>query len=137
MVSPLVADDSGNGCGRCDKPVDSRRHCGDDNVMDIEGLGQMVGRLHGCEAAHLETVPVTEKFQGQIVWQGEVEVFRLRGHPKATRCYAWSHASGADDQTERVVTVLELPPVTSAQTAVRAAIVDEYRRQKNDASKET
>jgi hypothetical protein len=70
-------------------------------------------------------VPVTETFQGQIVWQGEVEVFNVRGHPKAKRCYAWAHAE--DDTGKRYVAVLELPPVDSARTAVRAAIVDEAK----------
>jgi hypothetical protein len=75
-------------------------------------------------------MPVTESFQGQIVWQGEVEVFNLRGHPKAKICYAWAHATGEDDQGKRYVAVLELPPVDSAQTAVKAAIVDEVKNRR-------
>jgi hypothetical protein len=106
-------------------------------VNYLDELRETIERLHECEAAHLETVPVTETFQGQTVWQGEVEVFRLRGHPKATLCYAWSHASGADDQGKRFVTVLELPPVTSPQTAVRTAIVAELKERRNNASKES
>lgn len=92
---------------------------------DIGELKKAIRRLHGCEADHVETVPVTETFQGQIVWQGEVEVFNVRGHPKAKRCYAWAHAE--DDTGKRYVAVLELPPVDSARTAVRAAIVDEAK----------
>lgn len=94
----------------------------------LDELQDAIRHLHGCEADHVETVPVTETFQGQIVWQGEVEVFNIRGHPKASRCYAWAHATGEDDKGKRYVAVLELPPVTSAQTAVRAAIVDEAKR---------
>lgn len=93
-------------------------------MTNIEELQSAIRRLHECEADYLETVPVTETFQGQTVWQGEVEVFNLRGHPKAMRCYAWSHET---DKGNRVVAVLELPPVTSAQTAVRAAIVAEMK----------
>ena len=93
-------------------------------MTNIEELQSAIRRLHECEADYLETVPVTETFQGQTVWQGEVEVFNLRGHPKATRCYAWSHVT---DKGNRVVTVLELPPVVSAQAAVRAAIVAEMK----------
>lgn len=105
-------------------------------MKDIEALARKVGELHDCESRHLETVPVIETFQGQTVWQGEVEVFGLRGHPKASRCYAWEHATGEDDAGKRIVTVLGLPPIVSAQTAVRAAIVDEIRRRKSDVSKE-
>jgi hypothetical protein len=37
--------------------------------------------------------------------QGEVEVFDLNGHPKAKRCYGWSHPEGPDNKGERFVTV--------------------------------
>lgn len=97
--------------------------------MDYIGeLKKVFRRLHGCEAEHAATVPVKEVFQGQTVWEGEVEVFNLRGHPKAKRGYAWAHAMGEDDGGKRYVAVLELPPVESAQTAVRAAIVDEIKK---------
>ncbi len=100
--------------------------------MDYVGeLKKVIRQHHGCEAEHAETVPVKEVFQGQTVWEGEVEVFNIRGHPNARRCYAWAHATGEDDKGKRYVAVLELPPVTSAQTAVRAAIISEAReRQK-------
>jgi len=35
----------------------------------------VIRKLHGAESAHVETVPVVETFQGQTVWEGEVEVF--------------------------------------------------------------
>jgi hypothetical protein len=72
-------------------------------------------------------VPVNEVFRGQTVWQGNVEVFDLHGHPKAKRCYGWSHAEGKDDKGERFVTVLEMPPVSSPETAVKVAIVADVR----------
>ncbi|MBC7932758.1 MAG: hypothetical protein H7Z38_19525 [Rubrivivax sp.] len=93
-------------------------------MNDIDKLRDVILRLHGCAAYHAETVPVKEVFQGQTLWEGEVEVFNIRGHPKARRCYAWSHET---DGERRYVAVLELPPVDSAQTAVRAAIVEEVR----------
>ena len=96
----------------------------------IDELKEAIRNLHGCEADHAETVPVKEVFQGQAVWEGEVEVFNIRGHPKAARCYAWAHET--DSKGKRYVAVLELPPVDSAQTAVKAAIVDEAKkRQRN------
>ncbi len=62
-------------------------------------------------------------FRGETVWKGDVEVFDLVEHPKAKRCYAWSHLDGPNDERTRLVTVLEIPPVVSAETAVRVQIV--------------
>ncbi len=93
----------------------------------IAELQAAILNLHGCESQYLETVPVIEEFQGETIWQGEIEVFELRGHPKAKRCYAWGHATGESDQGRRYVAVLELPPVNSAQTAVRAGIMQEIK----------
>jgi hypothetical protein len=97
-------------------------------MVDYIGeLEAVILNLHGATASHLETVPVTETFQGKTVWEGEVEVFRLRGHPKAKKAYAWGHVSGDDDQGRRYVAVLDLPPVNSPQSAVRAAIMQEIK----------
>lgn len=89
-----------------------------------------VSQLHNCGSVWRETVSVHEVFRGQTVWKGEVEVFDLAGHPKANRCYAWSHPEGPDDKGERFVTVLEIPPVESAVTAVRASIVADLKNKK-------
>ena len=89
----------------------------------LDRLQVALTQLHGCGAVWHSTVPVHEVFNGQTVWQGEVEVFDLHNHAKAKRAYAWSHAEGPDDKGERFVAVLEIPPVESAVTAVRASIV--------------
>lgn len=89
-----------------------------------------VMQLHNCSATWRETVPVHEVFQGQTVWQGEVEVFDLQNHPKAKRAYAWSHRDGKNDEGERFVAVLEIPPVESAITAVRVSIVADGKKKK-------
>ena len=86
-----------------------------------------VSQLHNCGAVWRETVPVHEVFQGKTVWQGDVEVFDLTGHPKAKRAYAWSHLDGQHDERERFVAVLEIPPVVSALTAVRVQIVKDAK----------
>lgn len=86
-----------------------------------------VSQLHNCGAVWRETVPVNEVFRGQPVWQGNVEVFDLTGHPKAKRAYGWSHKEGKDDKGERFVAVLEIPPVESAITAVRVQIVKDVK----------
>lgn len=84
--------------------------------------------LHKCGAVWRKTVPVHEVFQGKTVWQGDVEVFDLMGHPKAKRAYAWSHLDGKKDERTRFVAVLEIPPVESAETAVRVQIVKDFKR---------
>jgi hypothetical protein len=83
-------------------------------------------RLHGCDATYAETVPVIEEFQGKTVWEGDVEVFDIRGHPKVTRGYGWGYTT-TDGGGRRYFTVLELPPVDSPQAAVRAAIMSEIQ----------
>ena len=57
----------------------------------IEALKKAILDLHGCKAIWIESVPVKEVFEGKTVWEGVVQVFKFQGHPKATRCYAWSH----------------------------------------------
>ncbi len=90
---------------------------------DIERLQLVIYQLHGCDAKHVQTVPVVEVFRGKVAWAGEVEVFTITGHPKAKRCYAWSHLDGPKDERTRYVAVLEIPPVKSPQTAVQASII--------------
>jgi hypothetical protein len=93
----------------------------------LEELRDVIRRLHGAEAAHVESVPIKETFQGQTVWEGLVEVFDLEGHATAHRVYAWAHKTGNPDKPVRHVTVLHLHPIKSAQDAVRAAILQEVR----------
>jgi hypothetical protein len=96
-------------------------------VSYIEDLRDVIQRLHGVEARHVESVPVTERFQGKTIWEGIVEVFEIRGHPKASKVYAWAHDTDNPEKPRRHVTVLHIAPVTSPVLAVRAAIVQEFR----------
>lgn len=91
----------------------------------IAALIKAFSDLHRCKAEHFETVPVIEQFQGKVVWEGEVEVFALTGHPKATKGYAWSYNEGDKDH---ITSVLELPPVISPKTAVQASIVSQIKK---------
>jgi hypothetical protein len=91
----------------------------------LEELESVIVKLHGCAASPVETVEVEEIYLGKTVWQGEVEVFELAGHPRAKRCYAW----GLPDELGilQIVTVLEIPPVNSALMAVRVALASGAR----------
>jgi hypothetical protein len=83
-------------------------------------------KLHNCDATYIETVPIVEQFQGETIFQGDVEVFDLEGHPKATRGYGWGYTT-TEGGGRRYFTILELPPVDSPQTAVKAAIMSEIQ----------
>ena len=86
----------------------------------IENLREAVETMHKCKARHVESKPVIELFRGEVAWDGVVEAFELTGHPHAKRCYAWSYMDKGEPQ---YVTVLEIPPVDSAEIAVKIAIV--------------
>jgi hypothetical protein len=92
----------------------------------IDELREIIHKLHGATATHVESVPVVETFKGMTIWDGVVEVFDLHGHPGAHRVYAWSHETDDPENPQRHVTVLHVPPVVSPITAVRAAILQEY-----------
>ena len=96
-------------------------------MTHCEVLHQAIERLHGCQATFREVVTVTERFEGQTVWEGDVHVFDLQGHPAASLCYAWaSPMEGSEKQ--KFYAVLHIPPVTSPLEAVRASIVRDYRK---------
>jgi hypothetical protein len=86
----------------------------------LEELENAVVKRHGCEARHLGTETVELFIQGRGLWRGNVSTFALVGHPLVRRCYAWGNR--AEGESWDVITMLGVPPVASAETAVRAAI---------------
>lgn len=88
-------------------------------------LKKAVESQHGGKASFVQSVPVSDTFEGQQAWRGTVAVFDLAGHPKATRAYAWTRE--LPDGRTRTYAVLHLPPVASPVDAVRAAIVAERK----------
>ena len=97
-------------------------------MNEIERLRQAVRDLHGCDSARVQSVAVREMFQGKVVWEGNVEDFRLINHPRAKTAFAWSYKN--DTGETRYVAVLAVPPVDTAVNAVRAYIVAESQKQK-------
>ena len=87
------------------------------NKQYIERLQQVIFHLHKADAKHIGSMPVHEVFNGETLWKGYVEKFRLTGHPTAERCYGWSYG-----EPEEFITILELPPVTDAQSAVKVGV---------------
>jgi hypothetical protein len=78
--------------------------------------------MHGCESTWLSSVPVVESFEGAVAWDGEVQVFALKDHPTAKRCYAWS-ISAWPKERRRFFAILHAPPIDGPIAAVRSAIV--------------
>jgi hypothetical protein len=89
----------------------------------ISRLQLTIQHLHNCAAVHRQTVPVHEVFRGKTLWQGDVEVFDLTGHPKAKVCYGWSHG-----EPEEFITILELPPVDSPESAVKVGVAYQIKK---------
>ncbi len=92
----------------------------------LEEIKHAIKQLHGCESVHVATTAVKEVFKGQTAWEGEVETFTLQNHTRAKRAYAWGYSNGLGGL--EVVAVLEIPPVESPQTAVKAAIVAQAKK---------
>ncbi len=90
-------------------------------------LQHAIESQHGGHARFHSVVPIDERHNGKPVWQGEVHVFDLDGHPKATRAYAWSSAVEGSAK-RRFYAVLGVPPIFTAVDAVRAAIVADAKR---------
>jgi hypothetical protein len=88
-------------------------------VTDITAIQSAIESAHKCDATYLESKRVTGEVQGHVARGGLVDIFEVSGHPKAKRCYGWRYREG---NKIRTVTVLEIPPVDSPETAVKAAI---------------
>ena len=87
----------------------------------LPALYDAIRYLHGCEARHVDTEHVCEEFRGDLVFERDVEVFDLIGHPKATRAYVWSEPTTGEKR--RFFAVLHLPPIDSPIAAVRGSLL--------------
>jgi hypothetical protein len=92
----------------------------------LPALIEAIRHLHGCEATFVESVPVHEKSGDETVWEGDVQVFNVTGHPTAKRVYAWSHATTGTRRQFHAV--LHLPPVDGPVMAVKTAAYAEFQR---------
>jgi len=94
--------------------------------MDPAGLPALIEairHLHGCEATWVESLDVHEKSGDETVWEGDVQVFDVKGHPKATRVYAWSHAT-TGTRADTVVDYLWGEPAAHAMMSLITARED-------------
>jgi hypothetical protein len=96
--------------------------------VSTDQLKAAVESQHGGTATFVESVPVTETFEGKTVWDGAVAIFDLSGNkgPNATRAYAWSSAVEGSNK-RRFFAVLHLGGIRSPLDAVKTTIVAESR----------
>ncbi len=102
--------------------------------MSMDYLAELkstICRLYQCQASHSRRESVREVANGQVMWEGNVEVFALLGHDEALRCYAWGHLH--EDGKWEITTVLAIPPVVSASSAVIAAFAARVKEQEHEA----
>lgn len=92
----------------------------------LKRLKIAVERSHNCFATYHESVSVYELINDEL-WDGEVEVFRITNHPRATWCYAWSYKEGNE---EKIATVLQVPPVISPGAAVRISLAEDSTKRR-------
>ncbi len=85
---------------------------------EISDLQAAILATHGCESIYRRTEFVPDVFQRNIAWDGLVRVFKLINHSKAKYCYAWGYREGGEI---KYAAVLEIPPVNSSESAVKAA----------------
>jgi len=86
------------------------------NDMSIPEFQQVIKVIHGADSALERRERVVEVVDRSVVWEGEVLVFRLIDHPRASRCYCWEVAG-------EVTAVLHDWLLKSPGDAVRAAVV--------------
>ncbi len=100
-------------------------HCKDQRPANHFWVPRVKSRLDPISRPHFH--------EGETVWEGVVEVFSLKDHPKAKRCYAWLYEVN-DSKKRRFFAVLHEGPVKSARDAVRAVIAKEFRNKQGKSS---
>jgi len=86
------------------------------NEKYIQTLRTMIQTQYKCPSRYSQTIKVKEEADGKILFEGNVELFDLGGHPTARQCYAWG--TKREDGRMEYATALN-PPAKSAAEAVR------------------
>ncbi|HKN18586.1 MAG TPA: hypothetical protein VJW95_02220 [Dissulfurispiraceae bacterium] len=84
------------------------------NQANNEDAKKAIERLHNCKASIIENVAVVEKFGSDTVWKGIVHVFKIEGHAKTDKCYAWSSPiEGSTSTPEQLLPPDKNGPISS------------------------
>jgi hypothetical protein len=89
-------------------------------VNYIKDLSDAVVAMHSCRCSHVRASTVHEAMDGKTDWNGQVEVFKLDGHPKAQKAFAWGYKDDGGEM--QYVAVQVVPPIESLRETVQAAI---------------
>jgi hypothetical protein len=87
-----------------------------------------IERRANCTVAYYQTQPVRIALDGEILWKGKVEVFKLQGHPQASLAFGWGFENA--QKKMEYVTVMGVPPLDNPISAVKAFLAS--RRLKID-----
>ena len=101
------------------------------NEEYIKRLQMIIQHLHGCDSRHVQSVPVREEFLGETIWEGDVEVFEIVDHPRATRCYAWGNKQSRLERGHNFIAVLGIAPIDSPAHAVKVALAADSKKHLN------
>ena len=104
------------------------------NAARVAMLQRVISELHSCTSQHLETVHVMETFLGRPLWEGDVEVFSIRDHARAQKCFAWVKRIGKRKRV-RFFAVLANSVVRTPLDAVKFAHVANSSKLIQDCSK--
>lgn len=91
----------------------------------LSNLKKAIKAAQGFDSEHEGTYHVKSMFRDTLVWEGDVELFNLIGHPTVSQCYAWGTANG--DQFD-AVTILAVPQIDSPLKAVMIWVAGEAKR---------
>ena len=86
----------------------------------LQNLITAVEQQLACCCTHVTTALVKVVEDEQSLWMGRVETFFLADHPETNKAYAWNWHHGTDEHHS--VVMLSVPPIHSAQEAVRTAL---------------
>jgi hypothetical protein len=92
----------------------------------VQALQDAIRNTRECESRHIRSVPILEEYNGEKVWDGNVELFALSGCKEAESCYAWGYKR--EDGSVEYVTVLQVPPIRTALDAIRAFIIHDAKK---------
>jgi hypothetical protein len=91
---------------------------------DLPAFKRTIRRLHNADPTFVESESVLIEVAGHTVWDGEVHIFDLMGHPTTKRCYAWSYAAGGK---RHIVVILHALGIDSPDRAVQTYLAHATR----------
>jgi hypothetical protein len=60
------------------------------HASSVQELSALIQSRHKCRCRFVRSVRVRKTFQGRVLWQGQVGVFRLGRGRTSTECYGWT-----------------------------------------------